>query len=190
MSPRPGFRLLLGLLLIAVLVLPSVALAAVHSFTIDGDEAQATTCSVGSTSRIVGTATYDDVSGLFSWSYTYGDNAPAYDNGALFAGGTETIAHFHGPAAPGVPANVRVGTGTGNPNIGSATISSAFGTELLSNLWYLNVHSSSCGGGEMRGQVLLAAPPVPSVSIPLLGVLVAGLVGVAVWTTRRSAASA
>ena len=65
MRVRPGSHLLPGLLLVALLGLPSVAIATVHDFTIDGDEAQATTCSVGSTSRIVGTASYDDVTGLF-----------------------------------------------------------------------------------------------------------------------------
>ena len=163
-------------LLTLLLVLPSVAAATVHNGTINGDEAQATTCSAGSTSQILGTVTYDDVSGLFSWSYTFGDNGPNFDNGNLFGAGTETVSHFHGPAAPGVTAGVRVGTGTGNPNVGSTTISGAFGTELLSELWYLNVHSSTCGSGELRGQVLFPTPATTG-KAPLLLALFAGLLG-------------
>jgi hypothetical protein len=179
---------LASLLCLLVIAMAAPASATLHTGTIDGDEAQATTCSAGSTSRIVGTWSYDDVTGLFSWSYTYGDNAPVYDDGDLFAGGTPTLAHFHGPAAPGVPAGVQVGTTTANPNVASATISGAQGVDLLAELWYLNVHSSTCGGGELRGQLLLTpTPAVPSLSAPMLGLLVSALVASAITLagTRR-----
>ena len=167
----------------------STASAAVHTGTIDGDEAQATTCSAGSVSRIVGTWAYDDVTGAFSWSYTYGDNAPAYDDGDLL--GSPSSAHFHGPAAPGVGAGVRVGTTTVNPNVDSTTISAAFGTELLSELWYLNVHSSTCTGGELRGQLLVDAPAaVPSIGWPAALVFTFGLTGLGSLALRRRAREA
>lgn len=170
---------------------PAVATATVHSGTINADEAQATTCAVGSTTQAVGTVTYDDGINLFSWSYTYGDNAPNFDNGALFSGGTESASHFHGPALPGVPAGVQVGTGTGNPNSGSATISVAQGTDLLDELWYLNIHSSTCGGGEIRGQVLFPPPPMglPSISSAGVAALVLCLLGAAALAVHRSRAS-
>ena len=177
-----------AILVLSTLGMATPASSTLHNGTIDGDEAQATTCSVGSLSRIVGTWSYDDVTGLFSWSYTYGDNAPAYDDGDLFAGGTPTVAHFHGPAAPGVPAGVQVGTTTTNPNAASTSISSAQGSDLLAELWYLNVHSSSCGGGELRGQLLLApASAVPGLSLIMSGMLVTALVlsAMALLETRR-----
>ena len=158
------------------LLSPSLAAAIVHAGTIAADEAQATTCAVGSTSEALGTVTYDDVSNLFTWTYVYGDNAPAFDDGGLFGGGSETISHFHGPALPGVGAGVQVGVGTGTPNSGSATITLSQGADLLAELWYLNVHSSSCGGGEIRGQVLFP-PVVPSSSASSMTILALGLMG-------------
>jgi len=166
-----------------LLLIPSLASAVVHNGTINGDEAQATTCAVGSTSQILGTVSYDDVSGLFSWSYTFGDNSPSFNNGNLFSGGTETVSHFHGPAVPGVGAGVQVGTTTGNPNVGSATISGAQGTDLLNELWYLNVHSSNCGGGELRGQVLFPAA-APTGSMPMMTLLVVGLMAASLLAIR------
>ncbi len=134
---------------------PAVSTATVHSGTINADEAQATTCAVGSTTQAVGTVTYDDGINLFSWSYTYGDNAPNFDNGALFSGGTESVSHFHGPALPGVPAG------------------------------------STCGGGEIRGQVLFPPPPMglPSISSAGVAALVLCLLGAAALAVHRSRAS-
>ena len=168
---------------------PAFAMATVHNGTINGDEAQATTCAAGSVSQIVGTVTYDDVSGLFSWSYTYGDNGPAFNNGTLFGAGTESVSHFHGPAVPGVNAGVQVGTTTGTPNSGSLPITAPQGADLLAELWYLNVHSTTCGGGELRGQVLISSPvATPSGSMPMVLALVMAMFGTALFLLRRSGA--
>ena len=174
---------------VLALIYPVSSSAVVHNGTINGDEAQATTCSLGSTTQVVGTVSYDDVTGLFSWSYTYGQNAPNFDDGALFGAGTPTVAHFHGPAAPGVAAGVRVASGALSPESGSTTISAGFGAELLSELWYLNIHSSSCMGGEVRGQVLFPAPAVPSVSYPIGGALILILGSVAYFALRKERGS-
>jgi hypothetical protein len=53
--------------------------------------------------------------------------------------------------------------------IGNAILSAAQEADLLAGLWYLNLHTTSFGGGEIRGQVLAA--PVPSLPGP--GLLVA-----------------
>jgi hypothetical protein len=79
--------------------------------------------------------------------------------------GTVSNAHFHGPAVPGVNAGVRIGLDfTQNPMVGSTTISSAFASEIIAGLWYVNIHSTHRPGGEIRGQVV----PAPA-SAALLG---------------------
>jgi hypothetical protein len=109
------------------------------------------------------TGTYDDVSNLLSWS-------------GSFVGliGTTTAAHFHGPAAVGVPAAVRLGITvplgvSSGVFSGSATITDAFEAELLAGLWYLNIHSTFKTGGEIRGQVY-AVPEPPTLLMLALGV--------------------
>ena len=182
---------ILGLVVIAW---PGIAQATLHHGTIEGDVFQATTCSAPSTSRVLGSVRYDDVTGEFRWSYRYGDNAPGddtpgYDNGALYLGGLETMAHFHGPAPPGLRAGIRVFLSTGTPNVGSATISPALGAELLDGLWYLNIHATQCLAGELRAQVLV--PPALPSATPIYAVgLAIGLLGVACGALHRTARSA
>lgn len=75
-------------------------------------------------------------------------------------GGTETVAHFHGPAAPGQPAGVVKDitpspSPVGSPKNGCVTVDDKNQVkELRKGLWYINVHSSIAPGGEIRGQVL------------------------------------
>ncbi|MCS4509004.1 CHRD domain-containing protein [Xylophilus ampelinus] len=68
-----------------------------------------------------------------------------------------TAAHFHGPAAIGANAGVVVpfkGPLSGTEE-GEVVITPAQGEELLSGLWYVNVHTSNHPAGEIRGQVTL-----------------------------------
>jgi hypothetical protein len=85
--------------------------------------------------------------------------------------GTWANSHFHAPGARGVDAGVAYGTGTidsGNPGGTAGTVAgtitmvnNAYGSKLIpaqiqdlrNSLWYLNIHSSTFGGGEIRGQV-------------------------------------
>lgn len=75
-------------------------------------------------------------------------------------GGNPTAMHFHGPADPGVGAGIRVGI-TGFPATasgtvsGTATLSDEQETELVSGLWYYNIHNATYPPGEIRGQVFL-----------------------------------
>jgi hypothetical protein len=49
--------------------------------------------------------------------------------------------------------------------IGSATLTAAQETMLLSNLLYINIHSTFRPGGEIRGQVV----PEPATALLVLG---------------------
>lgn len=119
-----------------------------------------------------GTMTYDTVSLLLSWSIDYsGLTAPA------------VAAHFH-KAPPGVPGPVQVPiggvAGTSGTAIGSATLTAPQAADLLAHNWYVNIHTSTFPGGEIRGQVV----PEPS-TLVLAGLAAASLSFVA-WRRRRA----
>jgi CHRD domain len=88
--------------------------------------------------------TYDTTSKKLTWKVTYsGLTGPA------------TAAHFHGPAEAGKNAGVAVPiAGTASPLEGSATLTDAQAADLTSGKWYVNVHTATNKGGEIRGQVV------------------------------------
>ncbi len=157
----------------ACLALPLMSQAATtHVLTATLDGSQASTISPG-----IGTSfmTYDDVTNQFDWNIGFS---------GLLTG--TTVAHFHGPAAPGVNAGVQVtiplGTSSGMTSgilSGTATISPTQETQLLSNLWYINIHTSEFPAGEIRGQAQVV--PLPA-AVWLFG---SGLVGLAAFLRRR-----
>jgi hypothetical protein len=67
--------------------------------------------------------------------------------------GAETAAHFHGPAARGLPAGILYPLPVGSPIAGSVFISPTELADLLNGLWYVNIHSTVFPGGEIRGQI-------------------------------------
>ncbi len=101
-----------------------------------------TTTGVGAVSAKLDTETK-----LFSYTVTYsGLSGPA------------TMAHFHGPAAPGVNAPPIITVTTlASPITGTATLTAAQIADLTAGKWYFNVHTAAHKGGEIRGQ-LQAAP--------------------------------
>jgi len=88
--------------------------------------------------------TYDTGSKKLSWKVTFsGFTGPA------------TAAHFHGPAEAGKNAGVAVPIpGTASPLEGSATLTDAQAADLKAGKWYVNVHTATNKGGEIRGQVV------------------------------------
>jgi hypothetical protein len=75
--------------------------------------------------------------------------------------GTETMAHFHGPAAPGQNADIIISITPGPSPVGSpkhgcsAPLTKDQVKMLTKGLMYINVHSSpDFLTGEIRGQVL------------------------------------
>ena len=156
----------------AMLAVPAGAATLNLFATIDGNQEVPPS---GSPATGTGTMVYDDVSNLLSWNISY--------SGMV---GTPTVSHFHGPAAVGENAGIQVdivansGGSITSPMIGSATISDQQEGELLGGLWYINIHSSSFPGGEIRGQVV----PIPA-AVWLFG---SGLVGLIVIARRKKAA--
>lgn len=73
-----------------------------------------------------------------------------------------TAAHFHGPAARGESAGVRIDLGPVSGNSGkkrgSLTLSDSEESELLAGQWYLNVHSNTNPAGEIRAQMVELSP--------------------------------
>ena len=91
------------------------------------------------------TATLDTSTKVFTYKATYtGLTGPA------------TMAHFHGPAGPGVnaPPVVPVPAGSlANPMNGKATLDDGQMADLKAGKWYFNIHTAANPGGEIRGQL-------------------------------------
>jgi hypothetical protein len=70
--------------------------------------------------------------------------------------------HFHGPANPTQGGPVVINTGIAGPPVaGNQVLTPVQAADLLAGLWYINLHTSMFGSGEIRGQVL----PLPITSI-------------------------
>jgi hypothetical protein len=155
-------------LLLAVLAVAGPATAAIIPLqaTLDGAQANAG-AGTGSLGTGVGTITFDTGTNLLSWNISWsGLTGPA------------TLAHFHGPALPHQNAGVQVGISTISPSIGNANISAAQATDLLNDLWYINIHTASFPAGEIRGQVTVVPEPASLL-------LAAGGLGVLAALRRR-----
>jgi len=109
--------------------------------------------------------------------------------------------HIHGPAPAGQSTGILYGTIfnsiTLNPDSKSGTINGTLTlvagqlgfdiptqlNQLNSGLWYFNIHTSTFGGGEIRGQIL----PVPEPStLGLIGLGLAGMIGLGIRRRFRA----
>ena len=99
--------------------------------------------------------------GLGNLTGTYDDATNTLSFNLVFTGlaSPTTVAHFHGPAAPGVNASpviafagFPVGVTSGSYS-NSYVLTAAQETQLLSGLWYVNIHTTASPGGEIRGQL-------------------------------------
>lgn len=90
------------------------------------------------------TATYDTASKMLSWKGSYKDLT-----------GPATAAHFHGPSEPGKNAGVAVPiTPNASPFEGTATLTEAQESDMMAGKWYVNIHTATNKGGEIRGQLM------------------------------------
>jgi CHRD domain/PEP-CTERM motif len=108
------------------------------------------------------------------------------DFNVTFSGLTspQTAAHFHSPGPPGVNAPVEIPLPLGSPIHFMGTLTDLEESQLLSGLFYVNVHTTMFPGGEIRGQLVVgSAVPEPS-TYGLFGA--AALVGLVAYR-RRSA---
>jgi hypothetical protein len=74
----------------------------------------------------------------------------------------ETNAHFHAPAAPGVNAGVIIQLPPGSPKNDCVTpnLTKDLKHDLFRGLWYINIHTATNSGGEIRGQLLPQVAPI------------------------------
>jgi hypothetical protein len=76
--------------------------------------------------------------------------------------GAPAAMHFHGPAVPDSAAGVQVPitnfpTEVSGTVTGMATLTGEQETQLLSGLWYYNIHTAQYPGGEIRGNITVTA---------------------------------
>jgi hypothetical protein len=163
---------------LALLSMPGWSHAATYSLyaSLDGNQEVPINASPGIGA---GMLTYDDVANQLNWNITFS---------GLLAG--TTAAHFHGPAAPGAVAGVQIPISLGafagarsGTLIGMATLTATQETQLLSDLWYINIHTTMFPGGEIRGQVQVV--PLPAAAW-LFG---SGLLALVTLARRRKLAS-
>lgn len=87
-----------------------------------------------------------------------------------------TNMHFH-DAAVGDPGGVDLSIPAPwlSPEIGTGIVlTDPQEINLLSGNWYVNVHTSNFGGGEIRGQVIVAPVPIPA-AVWLFASAIAGI---------------
>ncbi len=156
-----------GLLLAFSIALPAAAVPIQLTATLDGAQANAG-MGTGSPGTGMATMTFETATNLFSWNITWQNlNAAA------------AAAHFHGPALPNQNAGVQVGIGPVQPAISNAVLSAGQAADLLAGLWYINVHTATNPGGEIRGQVRVVPEPG---TLALLGI---GLFGMGLARRRK-----
>jgi hypothetical protein len=155
----PRTRVLLSIF--AVCLTAHAAQALNYEFSISLDGAQETP-PVATPATGTGSLFLDDTTGNWTASGTFQNLL-----------GTSSNAHIHGPAAVGAgPAGVVVGLSftsgvTSGTWSGAGTFTAPQMADLLNELYYVNIHSTSFTGGEIRGQILIVPEPGTAVLVAL-----------------------
>lgn len=77
---------------------------------------------------------------------------------------SEIAAHIHGYSGPGVNSGVKHLFPTTNPKVGAWAYPAADEAQIMSGLSYVNIHTTTNGGGEIRGQIVFE-PSVELVAV-------------------------
>lgn len=115
---------------------------------------------------------YDDISNTLNYSIEWMDLTSDVTN-----------MHFH-LGSPGVSGGVELGVPGpwSSPQIGSEIVlSDAHEMNLLAGDWYVNIHTSNFGGGEIRGQVNVTPVPEPTGA----GLAIFALLSMFSWLRRN-----
>ena len=146
-----------------------------HSLSGPLDAAQALTNpnNVGAGTGLI-SGNYDDLSNTLNYSIQWMDLTADVTN-----------MHFH-LGAPGVSGGVELAVPGpwASPQVGTdILLSNEQESNLLAGDWYLNIHTSAFGGGEIRGQVAVTPVPEPN---NLVATSLVTLFSVALLRRRRS----
>ncbi len=127
--------------------------------------------STGSGNEISGGITFDTTTSTLTFAIGYGSSA-----GFTNLTGAATGLHIHGPAPAGVatgvlfdlaPVHFPAATpANGGIIFGSVLYSPAQATDLLAGLNYVNIHTATYPGGEIRGQLIPVLNVAPVVICP------------------------
>jgi hypothetical protein len=146
---------------------PTNAALYVLSGDIDVFQALTNPANVGSGTGTI-SGDYDDATNILDYSIEWMDLTTPVNN-----------MHFH-LGAPGTSGGVDLGIPSPwiSPQLGvDILLNNSQEANLLSGDWYVNVHTVNFGGGEIRGQVLVNAVPIPA-AIWLFGTALIGFVGI------------
>lgn len=154
-----------------------------------GNETGSVSGTPGTGGEIGAGISFDDVTKMLTINVGWGTG-----HGFTNLTGVATAAHVHGLTTSNAPASfletagVQFGLTLADNSASAGYISSSYllnGTQetaLFNGQLYINVHTGTNGGGEIRGQLI--AVPEPSTYAALLG---AAVLGIALLTRRRLA---
>jgi hypothetical protein len=157
---RFASRIALGLLVGSLFVLGSAARhdasAEIINFTANLDVAQETTCGGLGSGSGTGTFEMDTDANTLTIHVEFSGLSTA-----------EIAAHIHGFSGPGVPSGVLFGLPAGSPKDALWNFTEAQQPNIIAGSTYVNIHTTMCTGGEIRGQILqvVQAPAISQVGI-------------------------